>query len=1057
MARDDAYKELISSQIPALQVLINLGWEYITRDEALALREGRARHVVLTDVLRDWLRANNRVRYKGRDLAFSEGNIREAVNRLVDVPVQGLIVTNELVYELLTLGMSLPQTVDGDKKSYSLRYIDWEHPENNVYHVTEEFRVEGTHETRRPDVVLFVNGIPLVVMECKRPGVGVGEAVSQMLRNQGAGEIPRLFIYSQVLMAVSANQALYGTTGTAEKFWAMWREDGDEADQVAVVGEVVNRPLAESVADKLYGAQAYPGRVRRHFAELGQRVPTAQDRAIWAILRPVRLLELVYQYLVYDGGIKKIARYQQYFAVRETMGRVVHLNAQGSRTGGVIWHTTGSGKSLTMVMLAKALSLHPAVKNPKVVLVTDRVNLDDQIYRTFKACGKKVVQANDGKHLVRLVTGALRQGEDAGDVITTVINKFEEAARQKVRDDNPNVFVLVDESHRSQYGAMHAKMTRVFPNACYIGFTGTPLTKKEKSTAEKFGSFIHSYPMRQAVQDGAVVPLLYEGRMIAQEVDKTQLEKWFERHTRHLTDEAKADLKRKFSRSEVVNATALRIQEVAWNIAEHYQKHWQGTGYKAMLATQSKAVAIQYWELLRDELNVALLVSPPDTREGHREVDSLDLPVVQTFWKRMMDHYGGEDAYNREIKRSFSQADGIEILIVVDKLLTGFDEPRNTVLYVDKSLREHTLLQAIARVNRLFEGKSFGYIIDYRGVLGELNEAMDLYDALAEFDAEDVRGTIEDVAGQIERLPDVHSAVWSTFAAVDNTHDMELMEQHLAPEDRRDLFYERLTEFAGLLKVALSSATFYEITPEKRINTYKRDLRFFHQLRQSVKQRYAEAVDYQEYEAKIRKLLDDHVRAVGVEMLTEMVNIFDVEKFDAEVAKVEGTAAKADTIAHRMKQTITENMDKDPATYRRFSEMIEEVITAYREGRLDDLAYLEKSEEIMQKMRDGFIEDQPERLRSSKHAPAYFAMLQETLPENILQDVLVNGALQVEQIIERHKATDWATNHDIQNNIKRDVDILLFDLLRGQEFSLTRPETEMLIEQIISIAKAQNV
>ena len=224
------------------------------------------------------------------------------------------------------------------------------------------------------------------------------------------------------------------------------------------------------------------------------------------------------------------------------MNRVAHRNPQGKRTGGVIWHTTGSGKSLVMVMLAKALTLHPNIGNPKVVLVTDRVDLDEQIWKTFKACGKTVVQAKSGRHLVRLVTGKLRKDERQADVITTVINKFDRAALDKVRDAGENIFVLVDESHRSQYGTMHAKMQRVFPNACYIGFTGTPLTRQEKSTAEKFGSFIHTYPMRQAVADKAVAPLLYEGRVVEQSVDKAQLERWFERTTRHLTPEQRAEL-----------------------------------------------------------------------------------------------------------------------------------------------------------------------------------------------------------------------------------------------------------------------------------------------------------------------------------------------------------------------------------------------------------------------------------------------------------------------------------------------------------------------------------
>lgn len=631
-----AYREEISSQIPAAQLLINLGWQYLTPAEALALRGGKERNVVLTGVLEPWLRGHNQIRTKGQAHAFSDANIGEALDRLVNEPLQSLIVTNERIYELLTLGTSMTQTIDGDRKSYALHYIDWQHPEHNVFHVTEEFSVErqGSHQTRRPDLVLFVNGIPLVIIECKRPDLdlqgekAVAEAVSQMLRNQDEGEIPQLFA------------------------------------------------------------------------------------------------------------------------------------------------------------------------------------------------------------LVRLVNGNLAKGERRADIITTVINKFDQLARQKVADAGSNIFVLVDESHRSQYGTMHAKMQQVFPNACFIGFTGTPLTKAEKSTAKKFGDFIHKYPMRQAVADQAVVPLLYEGRIVEQNVDKDQLERWFERTTRHLSDEQKADLKRRMSSSEAINATEQRIKEIAYNIAEHYIKNWRGTGFKAQLASASKRIGLKYLRYLKAEgIQVALVVSPPDTREGHEEVGE-EAPEVQVFWKQMMDRYGSEETYNREVVASFGRADGIEILIVVDKLLTGFDEPRNTVLYIDKPLKEHTLLQAIARVNRLFERKDFGHIIDYRGVLGELNEAMNLYDALAEYDAEDIAGTMANVGAEIARLPQLHSDLWAVFTGVANPNDREALERHLEPEDRRQRFYEALTDFAQTLRVDLSSVTFYETTPEARIQHYKDDLRFFHHLRQ---------------------------------------------------------------------------------------------------------------------------------------------------------------------------------------------------------------------------------
>ncbi|MCB9162295.1 MAG: HsdR family type I site-specific deoxyribonuclease, partial [Caldilineaceae bacterium] len=727
------------------------------------------------------------------------------------------------------------------------------------------------------------------------------------------------------------------------------------------------------------------------------------------------------------------------------------------RTGGVIWHTTGSGKSLTMVMLAKALALHPAVANPRVVLVTDRVDLDAQIFGIFRACGKNVAQADSGRHLVRLVTGKLKKKERRADIITTVINKFDQAAARHIQDDGVNIFVLVDESHRSQYGSMHTKMQRVFPNACFIGFTGTPLTKREKSTAQKFGSFIHKYPMRQAVADQAVVPLLYEGRIVDQDVDKRQLERWFERTTAHLTPEQKADLKRKMSRSEAVNATEQRIQEIAYNIALHYEQNWRGTGFKGQVATPSKEIGLKYLTYLREyDIDAALVISPPDTREGGDEVTSA-LPAIQDFWKQMMERYGSEEAYNREVLASFDRADGLEILVVVDKFLTGFDEPRNTVLYIDKPLKEHTLLQAIARVNRLADGKESGYIIDYRGVLGELNEAMNLYDALAEYDLEDIEGAFADVSEEIAKLPQRHSDLWAIFTPVGNQRDRESMERFLEPEDRRQRFYEALTDYARSLRVALASVQFYEETPEARIKLYKDDLKYFDQLRRAIKMRFAETVDYRDYEDKVRKLMDQHVRATGTSVITPMVNVFDVEAFDAEVERLGTPAAKADTILNRMKRTITEHMDEDPAFYRRFSEMVEETIRAYRQGRIDQLDYLQQAESHLRQMRQGHSDGLPAELAHYRDARAYYGVVHDTLSEYGLDDdAIAELAIRQEALIETRKVTDWDNNHDVQQAIKRDLDTVFYEVERRTGVEFDMHDMDLMIERIIEVAKARS-
>ncbi len=324
------------SQLPALHLLQNLGWQYLTPDEALELRGGKLSNVLLEGVLVPWLRKHNRVRFKGRELPFTEGNILSALQALKEISFDGLVRTNEKIYDLLCLGKSLQQSVDGDIKSFSMRYIDWDHPENNAFHVTEEFAVErtGSHQTRRPDIVLFVNGIPFCVIECKSPHINdpIREAISQQIRNQKDDEIPHLFLYSQLLPALSKNEAKYATTGTPAKFWAIWREDNIDtvgAKNLSPLRELVNISLTEKQVDRLFTDNEWM--VREKPAAYGtlERQIAEQDRALYALCRPERLLELTYRFILFDAGIKKIARYQQYFAVRKIMDRIGNREHDG--------------------------------------------------------------------------------------------------------------------------------------------------------------------------------------------------------------------------------------------------------------------------------------------------------------------------------------------------------------------------------------------------------------------------------------------------------------------------------------------------------------------------------------------------------------------------------------------------------------------------------------------------------------------------------------------------------------------------------------------------------
>lgn len=1065
-----SYLEDFDSVIPAIQVLHALGWQYLSREEALRLRNGRQDQVVLTEVLRPWMEANNRIEVKGETHLFSDANISEAVRRLTNEPFDGLVRTNEKIYHLLTLGTSLDQTIGGDRKGRSLLYINWQEPEKNVYHVTNEFAVERSrsHETARPDLMLFVNGIPFVVMECKRRDKDhqagqkqIETAIDQMIRNQKDDYIPHLFQFAQLLIGTSVNETRYGTVGTPRKYWSVWKEEGSFEQAVHATA---NTRLPEEVEAKIFApleekdAEAYR-KARRYFNELwsgGDRLPTVQDKTLWALLRPERLLELAHGYIIFDAGVRKIARYQQYYAVKRTIERVLPLR-EGVRQGGVIWHTTGSGKSLTMVMLAKALALHPAISNPRVIIVTDRVDLDDQIWRTFGACGKTAEKANTGEHLMRLIT------EGKASVITAIINKFSTVkGKYKVTDTNPNIFVLVDESHRTNYGTTAAQMRRVFSNACYLGFTGTPLLKVEKSTARKFGGFIHSYTMRQAVEDEAVAPLLYEGRMALLEQNQDAMQRWFDRVTANLSEAQKADLKRKMATKEAVNKAEQRLRMIAYDISRHYQDNFKGTGFKAQLAADSRTSAILYRKFFKEYgmVDTEVIMSPPDTRKDHESIEDEDESVANAFWKEMMQRFGKEEEYVKQLVASFGRPDGVEIIIVVDKLLTGFDEPRNTVLYIDKALKEHNILQAISRVNRIYTGKDFGYIVDYRGVLGELNEAMNTYDALGGFDTADVdiTGAIIDTHAEIKTLPQKHTSLWDVFKEVINKLDNEAMEQHLALEDRRQAFYEALTSFQQTLAVAFSTEHFYEDTPPERIKIYKDDLKRFRSLRASVQQRFAEAIDYSQYEKQIRKVMDSHIQAPDVEVVTNLVNIFDVDAFDYEVERRIGPAAKADVIANRLVKTIHERMDEDPVFFKKFADLVQKAIDDYRNERINDAEYLSKVKDYLTTVRHGHDTEMPDELSNYREAPAYYGVVSEVLQNygevsDERKKIARDMAIAIEKLLDPLKGRDWTVRDDIQKDMENTIDDFLFEARERYNVSFNTPDMDAIIERCLSIAK----
>jgi type I restriction enzyme R subunit len=611
-------------------------------------------------------------------------------------------------------------------------------------------------------------------------------------------------------------------------------------------------------------------------------------------------------------------------------------------------------------------------------------------------------------------------------------------------------------------------MRRLLPNACYLGFTGTPLLKKQKNTLSTFGRLIHRYAIDEAVADGAVVPLLYEGRFVEQQVSGTVIDKWFEKISKGLTESQQADLKRKFSRMDVLAKTDQAIRAKAFDISEHYRQHWQGTGFKAQLVAPSKAAAVRFKEVLDEigHVTSAIIISQPDENEGNEEVDQQSKDLVRTFWSTMMAKYQTEDEYNRQIIESFKGSGDPEILIVVSKLLTGFDAPRNTVLYVCKSLKEHNLLQAIARVNRLFEEggteKQFGFIVDYEGLLGELDSALTTYSAFEGFDAADLAETIHDVREEIRKLPQLHDQLWDLFKSVSNKKDMEQFEQFLSDEARRQEFYSRLKAFSRCLHISLSSDKLYDVLDETRIDALKRDWKQYSELKRSVQLRYQETVDVREFEPKIQKLLDDHVVAMPAETIIEVVNINDPDALNAVVEDNDVTeASRADRIASATRRAITERMEEDPTFYKQFSELLEETILAYREKRLSEREYLQSVVDLAGKVaRKERGLNVPKLIEGDEDAQAFFGLLDGLLEnetsERIGQDEVASIALEIIGIIRSHLIVDIWSNEVAQNDLRNAIDDYFFDVLRDQK-SVDLP-IEMLDDlelRILELARAR--
>ncbi|KIG12935.1 Type I restriction-modification system, restriction subunit R [Enhygromyxa salina] len=992
------------SEAPAVALLRKLGY---TEAPAELLESERAtlKDTILTPRLSTALQRLNPW--------LSPTSLAKAIKQITHVLAVNLTEANEILYNHLTYGLSVEQDLGAGRKGQTVRFFDFDTPANNDFLVVRQYKVHGSKRHIYPDITCFVNGLPLVVIECKSPTKGDKwrqEAIKQLHRYQEAdtewkGEgAPKLFETVQIVIGACEQAACYGTTGTPSRFFFEWKE---------------SYPRSPAQLEQLLG-----------------RTPTPQDTLLASMLAPANLLDIIRNFVTFEteGGrkVKKLCRYKQFIAVNRAIERM--RSGTGSERGGVVWHTQGSGKSLTMLWLALKLRRDSTLQNPALVIVTDRTALDKQISGTFVACGfPNPERAKSVKHLRGLLTHA------TGKTITTTVQKFQDAASRtattKTRRQKPsehpelttdsNVVVMVDEAHRSQYRGLAANMRKAMPNACFFGFTGTPIDKKDKSTLETFGPYIDTYTIEQAVRDGATVPIFYEGRLPEVRVLGQNLDKLFDRVFADRSEEERAAIRKKYANEQTIAAAPQRIRTICLDILEHYQKYIEPNGFKAQIVAVSREAAALYKETLDD-------INAPES--------VLIMSAAHNDTAQLARYHLRKDEQDRQVERFKDKSEPLALLIVCDMLLTGFDAPVEQVLYLDTPLREHNLLQAIARTNRRDEGKDYGLIVDYWGV------SQALQDALAVFSPDDVEGALEPKQDELPRLEQRHQAAMRLFDGVGDKHDLNACVAVLEPEDVRAEFDIAFRRFAQSLDM---------LYPDPKALPFADDARWLGKIRQAARARYRDgALDISDCGAKVRKLIEDAIIADGVEILVKEVSLFSKD-FDDKLAALKTKKAKASEMEHAIRHEIHVKLEENPVFYQSLRERLEDIIRQRKDKRIDDAQQLS----LLQALYDSANTGQSSSagaLGLSESGYAIYGLLDQSRPM-VAEDREPSGyspnrdlADLIDDAIAPHtELVDWETKDDIQREMRLKVKKQL------RAAGLSGSNVEDLARQIVALAKAR--
>lgn len=915
---------------------------------------------------------------------------------------KNLYDANREIYGLLRYGVKVKPDVG--EQNITVWLVDWKNLANNDFAIAEEVTVAGQHD-KRPDLVLYVNGIAICVIELKRSIVAVSEGIRQNLDNQKKDFIRPFFATVQLLIAGNDTEGLrYGVIGTPEKYWLTWREDSD-----------VGNPL---------------------------------DRAVAQLCNKDRLLELIHDFMVFDAGTKKTCRHNQYFGVRAAQ------QAVKKREGGIIWHTQGSGKSLTMVWLAKWIRER---KNARVLLITDRVELDEQIEKVFKGVDENIYRTKSGKDLVSVLNGSKEW------LICSLVHKFgasedpdvdgyvEDIKRNLPKGFHAkgDIFVFVDECHRTQSGKLNEAMKAILPGAMFIGFTGTPLLKKDKKKSlEVFGPYIHTYKYDEAVRDGVVLDLRYEARDIDQYITNPEkIDKWFELKTSALTDVAKAQLKKRWGTMRKVESSEPRLKLIVDDILtdmETRDRLKSGHG-NAILVSSSIYNACRFHEMFQktDLAGKCAIVTsykpaPGDIKgEETGEGKTERLRQYDIYRKMLVDYFDESEEsamykveeFEKQVKQRFINQPGqMKLLIVVDKLLTGFDAPPATYLYIDKQMHDHGLFQAICRVNRLdTEDKEYGYVIDYKDLFRALEKSIHDYtgEAFSGYDVEDVRGLLADRLSKAkEKLEERREEVKALCEPVEPPRDTAAYMHFFCGttgEELEDNEQKRLALYKGVAALLRAySDLANEITAagytESEAQEIKAEVQHYEKVREEVKLASGDYIDMKMYEPAMRHLLDTYIRADESKRLSAFDDMtlvqLIVEEGEGAIKKLpEGLREfepMAEAVENNVRKLIIDESPVNPKYFEKMSQLLESLIKERKTQALHYTAYLQKIADLARKVQ------KPES--AGTYPPAINSSALRALYDNLEKDEEL--AIRIDGAVRAVKKDGWRGNRFKEREIR---------------------------------------